>query len=295
MNRIIAIIIPVHDSLPYTRECLDALMPMVLKAGREAWRFHVLVVNDGSTDGTGEWIRGAHPDVHVLEGDGSLWWGGAMNKGMAYALHSLKAEYVLWWNNDIRPASDYFMQLIGLLEGSNATDVWGSKLFIAEKPERIWAYGGFFHRRWGHSYLNGSDEEDGRQFSKPLRADWLPGMGTLLPAVAIREIGEVDEKAFPQYHGDIDYTSRARLAGHKLVVQPSLRIWNQTRHSGRPAGHQYDSPLAGLRDIKSLDHFRKEWLLYRRYARNPLAYLVLAKKYAAHFVDYYSNKLDKRW
>ncbi len=291
MQQLITIIIPVHNSLVCTRRCLNGLSHLIKKAASDTWLFKIVVVDDGSVDGTADWICEKHPEVHLLTGCGNLWWSGGINKGMQYAMHALKSDYILWWNNDIYPADDYFDCLVNLLEESDQARVYGSKIYQAENPGLIWSFGGFFHRLWGHGFLLGKGEPDGDKFSKPLDADWLPGMGTLLPKEVIAQTGDVNDKDFPQYHGDIDYTCRARQAGFSLEVQPSLQIWNYTRHSGRSHDQKFRKLFSTLRDIKSLDHFRKEWLLYRKHAITPLVYLVVIKKYVTYFIAFIKNKI----
>ncbi len=84
MHKTIAIIIPVRNSLEYTKKCLAVLENLTAKAVSNAWRYEVVVVDDGSDDGTEDWIRANHPAVHLCFGDGSLWWSGGINLGMRY-------------------------------------------------------------------------------------------------------------------------------------------------------------------------------------------------------------------
>jgi GT2 family glycosyltransferase len=71
----IFIIIPVHNRKQITLNCLKSLS----KNG-DLGRYHVVVVDDGSTDGTAEAIQALYPDIVVLHGDGNLWWTGAIKK-----------------------------------------------------------------------------------------------------------------------------------------------------------------------------------------------------------------------
>lgn len=282
----ISVIIPVHNSIEYTRESLQHLMVSIIQVSHPEWHFSVVVVDDGSSDGTSGWIRQHYPKVHLCSGDGNLWWSGAMNMGMEFALKQIRSDYIIWWNNDIYPAEDYFQNLIRVL-GSYETNVLiGSKIYIAEKPDVIWSYGGDFHKFWGHSYMPGSNQKDGASFLSPREADWLAGMGTVLHRNIIQKTGLLNSTDFPHYHGDVDYCCRARIAGFKIVVVPELRIWNYTQHSGRTHGFKWRNLIPNLIDIKSINHFHKEWKLYRKYAHTPLAYLMLLKKYAGYFVKF---------
>lgn len=282
----VSIIIPVHNSLEYTKEALKRLKPALERAENPLWQFHIIVVDDGSQDGTAEWIKKHHPEIHLCYGDSNLWWSGAINTGMRYAMDKLKSDYLIWWNNDIYPAEDYFAALTPLLSETKKPTVFGSKIFTASHQDMVWSYGGYFHHRWGHSFMAGNNCKDQPEFEVPRKADWLPGMGTVLPKQVIQHIGMVNEKEFPQYHGDIDHTYRAKLAGFAVEVRPELKIWNNTEHSGISHEGKLSNLMPSLRKINSIHNFRKEWLLYRKYVRNPLAYFMLAKKYAGYFVRF---------
>lgn len=68
----IHIIIPVHNRLNFTIDCLNSLKKQDIYN-----QFNLIVVDDGSTDGTSEYLKKNFPEVKILNGDGSLYWGGA--------------------------------------------------------------------------------------------------------------------------------------------------------------------------------------------------------------------------
>jgi len=92
------ILIPAHNRKQITLKCLATL-------GQADYleRYHVVVVDDGSTDGTAEAIHTLYADATVLKGDGNLWWTGAIKKGMEYAFEQ-GAEFFIWLNDDTLPA-----------------------------------------------------------------------------------------------------------------------------------------------------------------------------------------------
>ena len=92
-----AIIIPVHNRREVTLRCLARLEG----TGVLDWA-QVIVVDDGSTDGTSEAVRRGFPSVRVLPGNGNLWWGGAMRLGMDTALRD-GADFLAWLNDDCLP------------------------------------------------------------------------------------------------------------------------------------------------------------------------------------------------
>lgn len=282
----VSIIIPVFNGLAFTKDALRRLFEAIAQASSTDLALEVVLVDDGSNDGTEEWVRRNFQQVHICKGSGNLWWSGSVNLGMEFALNNLEADFIIWWNNDIYPAPDYFANLSRLLASTDCRSVFGSKIYVAEKPDLIWSVGGYFHRFWGHSYMPGSYKPDAPEYNNIREPDWLAGMGTILPRTVIEKVGMLNTNIFPQYHGDIDYTCRARLAGFKIEVRPELKIWNYTSHSGISHEHKINRLFPILRDTKSLYNFRKELLLYKKYARNPMAYLMLIKKYAGYFVKF---------
>ena len=106
-NRIY-IIIPVHNRKHFTLECLLSLRKQTFQ------NFKVIVIDDGSTDGTGEMIEKEFPDVILLKGDGDLWWTGATNLGVEYALTQAgQGDYILTLNNDTELAPDFIERMMG--------------------------------------------------------------------------------------------------------------------------------------------------------------------------------------
>src|SRR4051812_39558360 len=89
----LCIVIPVHNRLRFTRECLDSLENNTVRADK------IIIVDDGSTDGTKDVLNQWYPDVDVIRGDGNLFWTAAINLGISHALH-LGADMVMTLNND---------------------------------------------------------------------------------------------------------------------------------------------------------------------------------------------------
>lgn len=284
----IGILIPVFNGLTFTKDSLTRLYEVIPTS--ESIEFPIIVIDDGSTDGTVEWINGNYPKTHLLTGDGNLWWSGGINLGMKYALETLKCDYILWWNNDIAPADDYFAEL-GKIIQTHQPMIAGSKIFYAHKPDLVWSLGGIFNTRNGMKYMRGMNQKDNPELNYIVDADWLPGMGTLLHESVIQKIGWLDEKNFPQYHGDCDYTFRARLSGFEIKVFPELRIWNDKSNSGLLHQDSCKLLLRSLRDIKSNYHIGKDVLFYRKYATSLLAYQTLVSKYCFYIGGFAKWKL----
>lgn len=218
------VVIPVHNRREQTRGCLQRL-------GRQTRRdFRVIVVDDGSSDGTSEMIRSDYPDVQVLAGDGTLWWTAATNLGVKCALES-GAGSVLCLNNDTQPALDLIERLLqtsavhpDALIGASAVDtVTGRPCFTGERV-RWWTAG-------AHSMLN----DRKCSLERTIEVSHAPGRGLLIPARVFLDIGLFDARHFPQAAADYDFTHRARRAGYGIICDRGAVLSFDSANSGGAA------------------------------------------------------------
>ncbi|MCX6639562.1 MAG: glycosyltransferase family 2 protein [bacterium] len=217
-------VIPVHNGIEHTLPAVISLLPLMPPPHR------IVIIDDGSTDGTARTLRENHPDVIVLHGDGNLWWSGAMNLGARHAL-SEGADYVLFLNNDIVLEPNFLQELLKGAESFPRSLVL-SKILSAENPDTIWSLGGKLHPASGYFGMVGNNTPDDGRYVEPFEVDWLPGMSVLIPIEVFREGIWVDEKTFPQYAGDSDFSIKARQAGYRLIVWPESRVYNKVSNSG---------------------------------------------------------------
>jgi GT2 family glycosyltransferase len=287
----IALLIPVFNNLEFTKECLTKLDILLAEKSLLHTDYSIIVIDDGSRDGTSEWLKANYPHVIVLQGDGNLWWSGGINMGASFAVQQGDFDYVMLWNNDIKPTDDYFTELDSLIPTISEESILGSKIYSMGEETRVWSMGGRFNPRTGKLNMLGYGEQDGDKFAAPVRADWLPGMGTLLPMQVIQKIGYWDAVNFPQYQGDSDYTYRAKLSGFELWVYPQLRIWNNLDNSGIKHEGSFKNLMKLFRDTRSKFNWRINVLFYKKYTTSPLAYLPLLYWYATLIGGFFKWKV----
>jgi GT2 family glycosyltransferase len=270
------VLIPVHNHIEYTRKCLHYLREHL--PSDSAVAYSIVVIDDGSTDGTAAWIKNNFPEVDLLYGDGNLWWSGGINVGAAYAINELNADYLILWNNDIIAADDYFEKLSQILKNGREK-VFGSKIYVAGEQHLVWSMGGMFNPYNGRRYMLGYFKSDIIEYQKITESDWLTGMGTVVHKSVIDKIGYWDDTNFPQYHGDSDFTYRAKINGFKIKVFPELKIWNDVKNTGLKHGDSLRNLMKIMVDTRSNYNLKKNLLFYRKYAKSIWAYNEIIRAY----------------
>jgi GT2 family glycosyltransferase len=290
-RRKVAIIIPVHNGLELTRKCLENLYGFIKTTSGDRVLFFPLLVDDGSTDSTSQWVQENYKDCIVLQGDGNLWWSGAVNLGAKYALDTAEADYVLLWNNDIQVPSDYFTVLSGIIMAIGQNSIIGSVIYSDPDYQTIWSVGGMFNPYTGKKYMYRDIPENAPADQEKYEVDWLTGMGTLVPREVIEKIGYWDARRFPQYYGDSDFTYRARIKGFKILVHRRLKIVNDLTSSGIKHITRFREIIPTLTNIKSIHHIGKNFMFYRLYSKSPLAYWKFLEIYLVFFGGFFIRKI----
>ena len=209
------VIIPVYNRKNITLSCLDNLS----KSG-DLERYHAIVVDDGSTDGTTEAIQNLYPEVIVLSGDGNLWWTGAIKKGMEYAINR-SAKYLIWLNDDCLPEKSALQSLSHFLQNNPDTIIGAS------------CYNDGFN-----TLLESGFKGRARVKASPSEVvvvDGLSGYCVGISTSIVDQIGFPDADRFPHYFGDVMYVLRATQAKLKVCILGSAKVIllgeNKTIHS----------------------------------------------------------------
>ena len=215
----IEIVAPVHNRREITLQCLRS----IARLDRDGLDIHTVIVDDGSSDGTGEAIAFRFPDVEVVRGDGNLWFTEATNVGVRAALRH-NPDFVLMINDDQIFDARSLKLMVECAERHPRTVV-GPLLLLWDTPHKvfqtapIWTtFGGGWHHWFNQTVWTVPEQ--------PFDVDIIVGNCVLVPAEAIREAGLMDSKRYPIY-GDAEYTPRLRKKGWRLLIEPGSRVFCQ--------------------------------------------------------------------
>jgi GT2 family glycosyltransferase len=211
----LAVIVPAFNRWNETADCLERLIA-------DGYQEKIIIlVDDGSSDGTAEQCRERFPEVTILSGDGNLWWSGAINLGVEEALRR-GADLILWLNNDNLVEPETIPSLVDLYRDSPLRTVICAENRSTATGELEWAGAPPF---WHPEAAEWRDEQSD-EATKMLRHP-PGGRGVLLPAICFREVGKVDQDRFPHYWADHDFHYRAMGRGYQYQLARGATVWNR--------------------------------------------------------------------
>ncbi len=190
--------------------------------------YRILVVDNGSKDGSALTIATNYPSVKQITNGRNLGFAAGVNVGIRHAM-AHGAEWVWLTNNDTFLAADALNLLVKAALTLDA-DMAATKILYANGPERIWSMGGWrshvtleitsFRRRSS----NAQAEEN------PFEVDFITACGMLIRRRCLEKVGLLDERFF-MYYEDSDYCLRAQATGCRAFIVPQARMWHRVAAS----------------------------------------------------------------
>ncbi len=209
---VVSIIIPVYNQAAHTLACLRALAAHPPEVACE-----ILVVDDGSSDQTSEWMR----QIHGLRYEVRARNGGfieACNDGVARS----RGRYVVLLNNDTVPQPGWLDALLATFVQVPQAGLVGAQLLYPDG--RLQESGGVvFQDGSGWSYGRFESAEDPR-YTALRDADYCSGAALMIPRALWDQLGGLDTRYRPAYYEDTDLAFAVRAAGRRVLVQPASRV-----------------------------------------------------------------------
>lgn len=216
------IIIPNYNGRNYIENCLKSL---------EKEPARILVVDNGSGDGSRELVEEKFPEVELIALDNNQGFCGAVNRGIAES----KTTYVILLNNDTVACPGFVRALEAPLQQDERI-FSGAAQMINMKNPRLIDDAGDYYCALGWAFAAGKDKErDAYQHRRDIFA--ACGGACIYRRKILSEIGVLDENHFA-YLEDIDLGYRARIAGYRNLYIPEARVY----HAGSASsGSRYNA------------------------------------------------------
>lgn len=230
------VVIPVYNQLDYTRLCLDSLFR------HTGVPFDLVVVDNGCTDGTGEFLRDLRPEtghlrrLRVIRNPRNLGVAPAWNQGIATATDG---EPVCLLNNDVVLTPGWLREVLGFLAEFPGAGIAGPHVTDGELPSDF--------DRWAARHA--AEHRD-------VRDDGFHGCCFVLSREVIERVGLFDERFDLAIWEDVDYQHRARLAG----FSPSVTHRAVVHHFGSRTVPSVVAELGGRNlYMENLQRFTEKW------------------------------------
>ncbi len=208
---VISVLMTSYNRRETTLKCLERLYTQSLPSNVT---LQVFLVDDGCSDGTGAAVKVAHPDVNVIQGDGSLFWCNGMRLAWEHAEKD-DPDFYLWLNDDSMLLTGAVKSLV--FSWTRAKEQGGADTIVVgscRDPET-----------GQHSY--GGQCRPGKHPGKlesvfpketPVECDTFEGNVVLVPRAVYLKVGNM--RSFHHAMGDTDYGHRAKKCGCGIMVAP---------------------------------------------------------------------------
>jgi len=224
----------------------------------------LVVVDNGSHEPVADLLARRAPRVECLRSPENLGYAGGANLGIRHAL-ARRADTVLLLNNDVRVRPGAMAAARAVLEADPRVAAVGPKVLAREDPRRLWLAWGRVTWRQSLVALCGADALDGPAWGTQRDVEWIAGCAMWLRAGALARVGLLDE-AFFAYHEEVDWCTRARRAGLRVVYCPEAVV----SHTGRGTS-------GGERSVRIRTYFAaRNTILFARKHASAAEWLKLA-------------------
>jgi len=261
----VTIVTPVHNRRDITLQCLRSLS----RINTDGLNVDVIVVDDGSTDGTAQSIHEEFPDVDVIRARGDLWFTEGTNVGVRKALES-DPKYIVMMNDD-QVFDEHFLQYLVQTAENDPRSVVGPLLLLWDQPHKLFQVAPVWST-WQGGWQHWYQQTIWTVPETPWEVDLIVGNCVLIPAAAIRECGLMNSKRYPNF-GDAEYTPRLKRAGWKLLIDPRARVFCQPNALPPRVRRKGLRSLVNdlIIDLKNVHNLRRRWYSYIDSAPSTLA------------------------
>ena len=209
----VSVILINWNHLTYLPDCLGALK------AQEYPDLEITIVDNGSADGSVDWIQRHYPDVNLIAFPDNRGFAPAFN----LAARETSAEFLLSLNPDVTVQPGFISELVNAIQEEGRIGIAAPKLLMADQPERIDTTGLFISRA-RRPYDRGQGEIDQGQYDRQTEVFGACGAAALYRRKMLVDLaidGQYFDDDFFAYYEDADLSWRAQLHGWRSVFAPA--------------------------------------------------------------------------
>ncbi|MCI8994113.1 MAG: glycosyltransferase family 2 protein [Lachnospiraceae bacterium] len=211
-NKHVSVVIPNYNGIQYMEVCLEALAQQLPPE-------QIIVVDNGSTDGSREWVARHWPEVRLICLDQNYGFCRGVNEGIRAA----DTSYVILLNNDTKVCPGFVRALEEALMADAGAFSAGAKMLQYDRPDRIDDAGNLYCAL-GWAFARGKDKP-ASLYEKPEQVFAACAGAAIYRRGALEQLGFFDEKHFA-YLEDMDVGYRARIHGWRNLYEPRAKVYH---------------------------------------------------------------------
>ena len=219
------------DGLHLMKECLPTVVDAVRRQSILSGHTHeILVVDNGSSDGSADYLRQQFPEVRVLPLDRNYGFSIGNNRG----LQEVHSDVVVLLNNDMLVTADFLEPLLTPFEDSSVFAV-SSQIFFPDPGKRREETGktmGKFEKGFVRFWHEETTPEDENRATMPIF--WAGGGASAVDVRKLKALGGFDTLYHPFYVEDADVSWQAWKRGWKCLLAPRSHVVHKHRGTSRP-------------------------------------------------------------
>ncbi len=223
----VAVVLLNWNNYPDTKVCLDSLAAATYPDLR------VVVVDNGSRDGSGGRLAAEYPQHTHVANAANLGFARGCNVGIRKALEDPQVRHVLLLNNDAEVTPGFLEPLVAAAEADPRVGAVSGK--VRMYGDRLWYAGGHVRRWHGGVHARGFGEVDRGQYDAPEEVRFVTGGLMLIPRRVVEAVGPLPEEYFFGFE-EYDYSLTLRRAGYRLQYEPRSVV----RHAGDGSHSNWD-------------------------------------------------------
>lgn len=259
----LSIIIVNWNTNSLLKKCLESIFKFTHNI-----RFKIIVVDNGSSDGSVEMVKSMFPSVIVIENDENVGFSKAVNQGIIVAT----GEYVLLLNSDTYINENAFARMVDLMQKKKHIGAMTCRVLYPDgRPQsaycRFPSLSGMIYelisiaKLFNHSKLLYKYDVSQWDYSvsKELTDGLWPGGGCLMiKSEVIKKVGEMDENFKYAYLEDADLCYRIKNAGYSFYYLAEVRYYHLHSYSVLNSSQEF-------KDILTLNLQRNRYYFYAKY------------------------------
>lgn len=225
-----SVIVLSWNGMKYLEGCLNAVL------SQDYLDFEVIVVDNGSTDGSADFVAKRYPQVRLIRNERNLGFAAGNNVG----LRAAKGDVLVLLNQDVIVKPDWLTALVDAL-ADEQVGIVGAKLLEAD-GRTLSHGGGYLQWPLAMGLHTGTGEVDQGQHEKAMDVEYVTAASLALKRSVLDGIGLLDERFYPAFYEDVDLCWQARRAGWRVRYEPRAVALHDEASSTRhhwPSRHYY--------------------------------------------------------